>query len=188
MMNHPYISLSTKNDLSDQDTMSWLNSVNESGPPGIIAETELHPDKNPMRFYRRKTNEGNTYNVVLARNLNQDEVKSIVENFSNSYPDGDFEISYSQEPMIDVKHQEVQENIVKAIALEATKRNHTTWLNQKITEGWRFGQLYNSKQKVSPVLRDWENLSETYRKIEYQRMINLLEVLDEMKLKLSHKR
>lgn len=187
MMTHPYIRLKTKNNLSDKDTLSWLRSVTIFGPNGIIVGTELKEGEKPLSFYKRLIENEYMYVAVLARNLNEDEVRTIVDNFNQNYSEGDFEVTYSQEPKLNTKHVEAQDNILKSIALEAAKRCHNNWLSQRITEGWKFGQKYDSNQKNSPVVRDWENLAESYRKAEYQRMVKLLEVLDEMKLKLVHR-
>lgn len=186
-MDHPYISLTTESDMSDQNTKDWLLAVEEVGPPGIVASTELHPDKNPMSFYKRHVNNNFCYIVVLARSLNEDEVKKIVERFSQLYPDGDFEVSFSQEPIQDNSHEELQENIINAVALEAAKRSHSKWMNHKLTEGWRFGGKFSSNQKVSPILKDWTSLSDKYRQAEIDRMSTLLEVLNDMNLRLKYK-
>ena len=187
MINHPYILLKTKTDLSDNDTMSWLKAVTKCGPNVIVVGTQINEGQKPISFYKKLIEGEYVFVAALARNLREDESNAIVENFNQSFPDGDFEVAYSQEPKPSNKHVEAQDNILKSIALEAAKRCHNNWLSQRITEGWKFGQKYNSHQKSSPAVRDWENLAESYRKAEYQRMVKLLEVLDEMKLKLVHR-
>src|SRR6202012_1755900 len=101
---------------------------------------------------------------------------------------GDFEVSFSQEPIQDNSHEELQENIINAVALEAAKRSHSKWMNQKLTEGWRFGDKFNSGLKISPMLKDWTNLSDRYRQDEINRMNTILEVLNDMNLRLSYRK
>jgi hypothetical protein len=74
--------------------------------------------------------------------------------------------------------------MLKAIALEAAKLNHNNWLRKRTNEGWRFGQKHDKNNKTSPMCKEWDGLSESYKKIEYQRMTSLLEVLDRMNLKI----
>jgi hypothetical protein len=188
MFNHPYICLSTHNDLDDPSIKSWIQAVTESGPSGIVSAVELHPNKKPQKFYKRKLDSVNHYCAALSRNLEGDEANKIAHAYGHLVPDGDFEISYSQTPQTTANYQPVTEDILKSIALSAAKRNHSNWLNQKINEGWRYGLSYNTKSKTSPMCREWDALAEQYKKAEYHRIINLLEVLDEMNLSLVAKK
>jgi hypothetical protein len=188
MFNHPYICLSSNHDLDNKNLLNWFRAVTEIGPSGIISAVELHPDNKPQRFYHRKIGGMNRYCVVLSRDLENDEANNIAQAANQAIPDGDWEISWSQHPYSPAMVEEVQEDILKSIALEAAKRNHGKWLNKKITEGWRYGQNFDSRQKVSPMCREWDALSESYQAAEYHRMTTLLEVLNEMKLHLARKK
>jgi len=188
MFNHPYICLSTEQDLPDESILGWLKSISESGPTGIVSATELQPNNKPQRFYKRKINGKNYYCAVLSRDLEPEEANAIAHTANNLVSDVDFEINWSQHPQNIIEHEIVSEDIVKAIALEAAKRNHSTWLNRKINEGWRFGQNFHSRNKISPMCREWDSLSDKYKLSEYQRFLSLLEVLNEMNLSLVQKK
>ena len=188
MFNHPYICLSTKDDLDNKNLLNWFRAVSESGPSGIISAVELHADNKPQRFYRRRIDGMNRYCVVLSRDLEGEEVNKIAHTANQTIPDGDWEISWSQHPQTESLTEEIREDLLKSIALEAAKRNHGKWLNKKITEGWRYGQNFNSRQKVSPMCREWDALSESYQAAEYHRMNTLLETLNEKKLHLARKK
>jgi hypothetical protein len=188
MFNHPYICLSTKPDLDDQKLLKWFGVVSESAPSGVISAVELRADNKPQRFYHRKIDGMNRYCVVLSRDLEGEEVNKIAQAANQEIPEGDWEISWSQHPQTSPIFEEVREDILKTIILEAAKRNHGKWLNRKINEGWRYAQSFNSRKKVSPMCREWDALSERYQRAEYHRMKTLLEVLDEMKLHLATKK
>ena len=187
MPSHPYIRLSTSEPLNDNDTKLWFGAVLEAGPDGCVASTELRADRTPVRFYMRESKGKQTYTVVLSRNLTNEEASEIAKAYSNSVPEGDFEISYSQQAQTDTKPKQLSTDLIKAIALEAAKKNHGSWLRQKTNEGWRFGQAHSIRQKTSPALQSWENLSEQYQRHEYQRMLSLIEVLEGMNLSLVKK-
>jgi hypothetical protein len=184
MPNHPYIRLSTTTGLGDDAVKLWFGAVSDAGPEGCIASTELRADRTPVRFYMRESKGQQIYTVVLSRNLTNEEATKIAEAYAQTVPNGDFEITYSQQFQQDTKPKQISTNLIKAIALEAAKKNHGSWLRQKTNEGWRFGQKHSPKQKMSPVLQDWENLSEQYQRHEYQRMLSLMEVLEGMNLSL----
>ena len=188
MFNHPYICLSTKHDLDDKSLMNWFRAVSESGPSGVVSAVELHADNKPQRFYHRNIDGMNRYCVVLSRDLEGEEVNKIAHSANNLMTEGDWEISWSQHPQTESLHEELREDLLKSIALEAAKHNHGKWLNKKITEGWRYGTQFNSRGKVSPMCREWDALSERYQVAEYHRMESLLEVLNEMNLNLVSKK
>jgi len=188
MFNHPYICLTTQEDLDNKNLLGWLKAVAESGPSGIVTAVQLQPNEDPQRFYHRKIDGMNRYCASLSRDLEGEEASKIAHTANKNIPHCDFEISWSQHPQNDIMHEVVKEDILKSIALEAAKRNHSKWLNKKINEGWRFGQNFNSRSKVSPMCREWDALAERYQAAEYHRMTSLLEVLNDMNLSLMAKK
>ena len=188
MFNHPYICFSTNEELADNDIKSWFGAVVEAGPNGIIASAELRPDNQQQRFYRRKSKTGNQYVVVLSRDLTTDEAQQIATYANTCIPVIDFDILWSQQPLENPSRAAIKQDFIKAIALEAAKRNHLAWLHQQTNNGWRYGLKFDQKEKTSPMIKDWESLSERYQRIEYQRMSSLLNVLKEMNLIFSSKK
>lgn len=187
MFNHPYILLSVKSELDRPRMLEWYNSVNKVGPNGVCSTAEISPNNKQVKFYLRKLNGMNAYVVVLSRNLLGDEANKIAEDWDKIYPDEDFEIEWSQDPEMDMKHESIKNDVLKSIILEAAKRAHSTWLNKKVTEGWRYGIRFNPEHKVSPMCMTWENLSEKHKQAEYARMLGLIEVINEMGLNLVKK-
>ena len=95
MFNHPYICLSTKDDLDNKNLLNWFRAVAESGPSGVISAVELHADNKPQRFYQRHIDGMNRYCVVLSRDLEGEEVNKIAHATNQTIPDGDWEISFA---------------------------------------------------------------------------------------------
>lgn len=187
MFNHPYICIDTEYDLSDESVLCWMKCVTENGPPGIVASSEISSNNEQMRFYRRKDGNTNHYVAVTARNLTAEEATDIAKSFSDLNPDGDFLIHWSQEPIHDNKNLELEENLTKAIALEAAKLNHNRWIQNKMQDGWKYGTSLSSGSKTSPMCRDWDSLPDSYKRNELERMVSLLEILDKMNLMITKK-
>jgi len=184
MINHPYISIKFNNDIDTNLAKEWFSTVEAEGPRGIIGNAEIFGDNKQTRFYSKN----NKYIVVLTRNLSADEAAKIAKKWNLVFnTNDDFEIDWSQDPQLDTKTQNVKEDTLRAIALESAKRLHNKLINNKITEGWRYGQKYSKINKVNPLLTPWENLSEKYKIVEYNRFLKLLEVLDEMDLTITKK-
>lgn len=187
MINHSYISLSVPRDLSESEALEWYKTVETSAPEGICVSTEVEPNNTATRFYMESAGSNKKYVVVLARDLLSEEAYKVAQALENKLPEIDFEIDWSQPPEPFGKTIALKEDTFKAVALEASKRAHNAWVTQKISEGWRYGQKTSTFDKTSPLCANWENLSETYRKNEYRRMLGLLEVLNEMGMTISKK-
>ena len=151
MFNHPYVCIETEEELNDDQMSSWLGSVIEKGPSGIVSVETMHAnDQQPLSFFRRMINGKNYYVVVLARNLNIDEASRIVRHYSKATPNGDFTVHWSQDILENRSRiKKVSEDITKSIALEAAKMSHNEWLREKTAEGWRFSQKYSNIEKTS---------------------------------------
>jgi len=188
MFSHPYILLNVKNELTRVQMLEWFNTVNKIGPAGVCSTAEISPNNKQVKFYLRNINGMKNYVVVLSRNLLGDEVTAIAEEWNKVYPEGDFEIDWSQDPDLDMKHESIKNETLKAIILEAAKRAHSSWLNKKITDGWKYGVSFDPLHKTSPMCMVWENLSERYKQQEYNRMLGLIETINEMKLDLIRRK
>lgn len=185
MINHSYISLNVNKDLTEAEAMVWYKTVQESAPDGVCVSTEIPPHNKSVRFYMESHNDSKKYVVVLSRDLLGEEAHAVATAFDKKLPEIDFEINWSQPAEPYGKTVELKEDVVKSVALEASKRAHNTWVNQKIAEGWRYGQKTNMVSKTSPLCAPWENLSESYRRNEYRRMLGLIDVLNEMGIKIT---
>lgn len=185
LINHPYILLKTDSELEHNIIVKWYNTVKTYGPENICAATEIKPNNKQSKFYYRTNNGKHCYVVPLARNLLLEEVDKIAKAWNSEFQDDDFEILWSQDKQLNQKHDSVKEDTMKIIALEAAKRTHNLWLNEKVSQGWKYGTKLDSINKTNPMCMPWDNLSEKYKIQEYRRMTGLIEVLNEMGLKIS---
>ena len=185
MFTHPYICLSTKDPIGDDCLKSWFSSVVNAGPNGNVVATQVPPEMNYLRFYRRIIDGENCYVASLIRNLNSEEADKIAKEFLTKQPIAMGKITWSQELQQDDKAQQLSEDFIKAIAVEAARMNHNRWVQTRMDEGWRWATTHNSKNKTSPVCQNWDQLPEAYKRSEYHRVKTLLEIFDQMNLKLT---
>lgn len=184
MITHPYICLTTKEPLDDHCLKAWIQAIMQSSPSGVVVATQVPPENNYLRFYRRKIDGENCYIGSLMRNLNKDEADAIAKAFLNNAPTANGKITWSQEPYQDHKQAQIAEDLIKAIAIEAARMNHNRWVQTRMDEGWRYAAHHNSKMKTSPICKNWDHLPEAYKRAEYHRVKTLLEIFDQLNLKL----
>jgi spore coat polysaccharide biosynthesis predicted glycosyltransferase SpsG len=81
-------------------------------------------------------------------------------------------ISYAWESVYDENfeilvsdHYSLEEEELYKLKEKISRYIHNKWVDEKISEGWRYGINNNSNQKTSPYLRNWDSLPEDFRKI-----------------------
>ena len=81
----------------------------------------------------------------------------------------DFEIegsydSYYYDSREEEKPKDLEKNMDE-FANQVAKKIHTKWYNEKIRDGWRFGQL-DVENKMHPMMRPYDELPEEKREID----------------------
>jgi hypothetical protein len=51
-----------------------------------------------------------------------------------------------------------------AYMMEMKKWSHNRWVDEKISQGWRYGAYFNSREKTHPAMQNWDQLSESHRR------------------------
>lgn len=189
-LDHSYILLETNsNDNTDQHSLLiWMNVIFDNiYNQGILLPIVTEFSDDPLIFYKRCVNNKCYYICGLSRDLTFEEVSTISKQFSSKYTSGDFKIKWSQIPQIDFKLVSLQDNVVKGIALTTARSNHNSTVENQLRNGWRFGKTYDPIKKVSPLCTSWDNLHDSYKSLEFKRILSLLTTLDNMNLQLISK-
>jgi hypothetical protein len=189
MVAHPHIRLIVSEPLSPQDAKLWLSTVNDVLPRGLPAEIEITVKGQPKssKFYNTKSNGQHCYVIPLSRDPNVGEAQAVTTAWAEAYPEGDFEIDYSSAGAAAAVKKDLEDVGLREIAMEAAKLNHNVWLTEMSDQGWSYAQKFDQRQKRTPMLRPWEQLSNKYRAQELRRFDGLMEVLHRMNLHLVRK-
>lgn len=187
METHFFIKLAVDAPLNPTDARLWLETVQQTLPSGLLGETEIIVKGEPKStaFYQAKSNGHYCYIVPLTRNPAMDEVESVARAWGTAYPEGDFEIDYSNLGETAAKIREVKDAGLKEIAIESAKLLHNVWLTEMSESGWSYGTKFSQMNKKNPNMLPWEQVSKRYQLQEMRRFEKLLEVLQSMGLKLG---
>ena len=108
---------------------------------------------------------GNEHQYV--KNFYNDYVSSLEEGYENQrwYSNKVSENHDSVNDTIKAFKVEVDEDY-EHIAFNVERNiQHQRWIDSKVSEGWRYGMKHSEEDKVSPLLRPWEQLSETSQNV-----------------------
>jgi hypothetical protein len=190
MASHPHITLIVPGKMDREDIRSWMKTVRDNAPDGILSSTEITIGGKTKQSGGYVSKQGNSwhYTIPTTRDLSLPEVQKIAIAWDKAYPDGDFEIDYSSAGESDEHREDLKINGLKEIAMSAAKAYHTNWVSEQTDHGWSYGTKFDQNNKRNPMLMPWENLSDRAKLRELKRFEALLEILDQMDLRLSHKR
>jgi len=170
---HHYIKLTVDKKLSKKETKTWFAVINRHAPNGTVTGHQMkHPENGPanIRLIHKKYLSGkHAYMVPLTRDLRDDEVEKIANVWDRVQKEGDFEIegsfdSYYYTAQPEENPVDLEKNMDE-FANQVSKKIHTKWYNEKIRDGWRFGKL-DLENKMSPMMRPWDELPEEKRKVD----------------------
>lgn len=183
-----YIRLETHRPLSKAEIRQFLETVDRYGPANVVSSLQMTNPKTQepeeVRVVRRKLKDGREqYDVPLKRDLTEREVVTILEAWDAYYPQGDFVLESSAEDL-NAKREMLADAIVlkqgkyEGLCEALAKTQHSSWIRERTTEGWRYGEKYDRRAKTHPMLRPWQELPEKYRKVDTDTPQTFLEELN----------
>lgn len=187
MSSHPHITLITPSTLDRTMQQRWLDTVEKYAPNGVKGSTDIlsKGQRKQSEFYVRKISDTRGgYVVPLTRDLSEDEAGLIAVAWDRTYPEGDFDIDFSQSDQSTSLKAAAQEDILNEIAEQVAKRFHADWVRDKTNEGWSYGDRNNRVHRMDSRLLPWEQLTENAKLSEIARVRKMLAILESINLRI----
>lgn len=187
--NHSHISLTIDQPLSKEDAKRWRETIELVAPGGVVTSTNIMvAGRNKYSdLYAVRSGNRITYVVPLSRDLLEDEAGKSAIAWSMSWPDGDFEITFSQRTESQNRKSEAISAVLDEISERVAKIQHADWVSKKVSGKWSYGPRYSPSQKKHPMLLPWEQLPDSAKESEITRVKSTLEILDAIDLKITRK-
>lgn len=180
-MDNPFfIRLESKKKIEMELIKEWLTDIKGSLPITVFGSViKTMPDKTEKRgslSHRTSKNGTHLYEIPLTRDLTVLE-KEAVEKASywiikatKSYLsfNGKGLTSYDTSKQYSLQYQQ--------LCVDIAKMMHQKWYHEKSNDGWRYGLSFNMKDKTHPMMRPWEDLPESYRKVDYDLPKEILQI------------
>lgn len=181
-----FIKLVTENSLEKKHVRKWFKAVQESAPSGTMhfVQTIKEGDgPQNVQLIHQKDDGKHHYIIPLTRDLIEDEVNPVFQQWMAHYPNGDFHIESSDDAIAQVQADiieiEIEDTSYQQLCEKFAKVMHQRWYEDKAEEGWRYGLKLNEDDKTHPMLRPWDDLPEAYQDVDYNLPELLMNVLDE---------
>ncbi|MFA5490875.1 MAG: RyR domain-containing protein [Candidimonas sp.] len=147
--------------------------VKSYGPLNVISSFQERNDDGHVKevfVILRKYND-DTYEVVipLKRHLVSSEIEKITHAWDAYYPSGDFIIFGSKE-IKNISSEDdsivVPDTTYDDLCLALAKSQHRIWYNERVKQGWRYGEKVSFRDKTHPMLRPWSDLPKKYQTVD----------------------
>ena len=188
-MNRPiniscFIKLITKEALDEEVMKKWYRCVAKYTPTGVVLAAQATTAKGMLKncsLIHREFDNKNEYVVPLSRDLGDSEAEPVVEAFVDLYPDLDFnvEVSSAQVDVYKPKTAEIMDDKFTQLCSSWAKRQHDTWMKERLESGWRFGATINLRDKTHPLLKPWHELPDKFKQIDTTQPQSLLDLLND---------
>lgn len=179
---HHYIAFVVSSELDPKAIKLWFRTAKELLPSGLMTSVQVQGPNGgrvSVPLLCKASENRFRYLVPLTRNLTEDEAEPIVEAMHKAY-DGDFDVLMSKldtEARFPDQAIELPEKHYDAICREFAKRQHGSWVKDRLDAGWRYGSNFSFTEKTHPMLKAWDDLPESLRKVDYthpQALVDLL--------------
>lgn len=166
-----FIRLKTTEALPKEAAKAWYHCVKNNLPSGVLSSVQTtNPDGDPDVIFmvHKENNAGqHFYEIPLTRDLTASEADDIEE----AYEGSEGEIETSSEDVKSARQGPadavvMEEDDYNQLCETLAKHQHQRWYEDRSNQGWSFGLVENRKEKQHPLMRPWEQLPETYRKID----------------------
>lgn len=84
-------------------------------------------------------------------------------------------MNYRPSP-IDLREVELQEDLQRDIEI-ISKNIHETWGNERMQQGWKYGEKYSAEEKTHPCLIEYEALSESEKDVDRATVVQTIKML-----------
>lgn len=137
------------------------------------------PDGNPTstKMFHKTVEGQNWYIVPLKQNPSSEKMDELVEELVDHLHMGDFQIESSLIEHKDTFNNSVSDDDFSSIAEKFAQRSHNTWLNERVNNGWRYGEARDDENKTHPLIKSWGELSDREKSINPEMVREFIDIL-----------
>jgi hypothetical protein len=176
-----YVKLRVDEELSEDIIKFWFRCLRKNLPSGIINTIQTTDNKGRLKnvaLVTRKIGDEYEYITPLTRDIFDYEVDDANSEFSERFPDIKFEIEISSAGVENVRFPDIE--IPKEHLLDLctnwAKKEHEDWLKDRTKNGWSYGVSVDLKNKKHPLIRQWHELPDKFKKVDTNKPQELLDM------------
>lgn len=171
-----FIKLVSAQGLEKPTIKQWFNLCRDELPSGVLGSVQVNKPgfgiASVQLIHRKNADGSHEYEIPLNRDVLKRELAPIRVAWKSASPGADYTIETSASYTTDSRHK-----LADAIVLDQSqydelcetlaKLQHSRWCRERQSSGWKYGLAMDLTEKTHPLLRPWEQLPESYRKVDF---------------------
>jgi hypothetical protein len=134
-----FVKVTCKDKLTDEEKRKIGDII------GTKTKVQYHKDDNGVCVY------------VTDKSLTEEEMSELVDRIFKIRSDIYLENS--------LPSKSIDTDKLEEIVYEVSKYLHNEMVNEKVKDGWRYGESLSYEEKTSPMIRSFDDLPDSYRKM-----------------------
>lgn len=185
--NQFYIRLVSKKPLQKDSVVRFYKFVKAHSPSGILSSLQVERPNyglDTVRLIHKTDESGSVYEIPLSRHLTENEYNVIKDAFQLLSEEGQsLESSTQIIPLaryLPGSNPQLVSDDFETFCDTLAKHQHSNWCLEKAEAGWRYGLEHDPKEKMSPLLRPWQDLPDQYRRIDKKLPQQIFDALESL--------
>lgn len=138
-------------------------------------------------MFHKKDDNGDSYIIPLTQSPTEDEIENLIEKLIKVLYVGNFSIESSLVLVKDINDNHLLPEEYDSLAEQFSKKMHEKWLNERTTNGWRYGEAWDNQEKTHPLIKPWNQLSDLEKNIDPSLLNEFVDILKNNGFKITKK-
>lgn len=157
------------------DRISFIRSTTEDGEPKVT------------KMFHKVEDGQHWYIIPLKAAPMLEQMDQLAQKLTDKLNMGNFTLESSLIENQDVFNNSVDEDHFSVIAEQFAKKIHEDWMNERSNKGWRYGERRSDEDKTHPLMKNWEQLSESEKEIKPSLVRDFIKVLKDNGFKITRR-
>lgn len=183
-----FIKLKTPVAINRESRSLFFNNVKDVVDNKIapVKSTTEDGEKTETKMFI-KNDDGYSYIIPLQQNPTEEQLEDIVNIMTDNMNVGDFTLESSTSVTQDAVDSHLDEESFGSMAEQFSRKVHENWLHERMENGWRYGETRDDRQKTHPLVKNWNQLSESEKNVDPELFKQFVEILKANGFKISKK-
>ena len=147
------------------DLVNVVKSTSDDGEPKVT------------KMFHKIDDNGHWYIIPLKQSPDTDQLTVVTEKLATNLHLGNFQIESSLVENQDIFNNSLSEDEFTIISEKFAQQLHNNWVNERLSQGWRYGERRDDGAKTHPLVKNWSQLSENEKDINPQLVKEFVNIL-----------
>jgi ryanodine receptor 2 len=153
----------------------------------VVKSTDSDGNPSTTKMFHKIVEGQNWYIVPLKSCPTAGQIDELTQLLIDKLNMGDFTLESSLVENKDVFNNSVSDDDYSMIAEKFAQKVHEDWLDERVKNGWRYGEERSDESKTHPLVKSWHELSAQEKTIKPEMVREFIDILRSNGFKITKK-